>query len=91
MDTVAISVDLPEETLRELDALAERNRQSRSDCVRQAIERLLQQARLTALPVEDEVLSKEEEASIAEGQAEICRGEVVAWQEAKRRLLAQNR
>ena len=90
MDTVAISVELPEETVRELDALAASKDCSRDEMLRQAVDRLVWQARAAAIPAEDEELTPEEEAGIAEGLAEIERGETVPWEEVKRKLFARS-
>ena len=90
MDTVAISVNLPEETVRELDALAESKHCSRSELVQEAVDRIVWQARAATIPDEDEELTPEEEAGIAEGLAEIERGETVPWEEVKRKLLARD-
>lgn len=90
MDTVTISIDLPEETVRELDALAESRHCSRSEVLQQAIDRAVWQARIADIPDEDEELTPEEEAGIAEGLAEIERGETVPWEEVKRKLFARN-
>ena len=90
MGTVAISVDLPEETVRELDALAASKHQSRSQVVQEAVDRIVWQARAAAIPYDDEELTPEEEAGIAEGLAQIERGETVPWEEVKRKLLARN-
>lgn len=90
MDTVAISVELPEETVRELDALAASRHCSRAEMLKQAVDRIVWQARVATIPAEDEELTPEEEAGIAEGLAEIERGETVPWEEVKRKLLARN-
>ena len=53
MDTVAISVDLPEETVRDLDALAASKHQSRSQVVQEAVDRVVRQARIDS--IDDEI------------------------------------
>jgi predicted transcriptional regulator len=90
MDTVTISIDLPEATVRELDALAESRHCSRAELVQRAVDRIVWQARAAAIPADDEELTPKEEAGIAEGLAEIERGQTVPWEEVKRKLFARN-
>lgn len=88
MDTVAISVNLPEETVRDLDALAESKQQSRAEVVREAVDRIVLQARIDSIPMDDP--TPDEIEAIARGREARERGETVPWEDVKRRLLAQN-
>lgn len=87
MDTVAISIDLPKETVRELDALAESRHQSRADVLREAVDRIVWQARVDAIPEDDP--TPDEIAALERGRRAHERGETVPWEDVKRRLLAQ--
>jgi len=88
MDTVAISVDLPEETVRDLDALAASKQQSRSQVVQEAVDRVVRQARIDSIPADDP--TPDEVAAIERGRKARERGDLVSWEDVKRRLLAQN-
>ncbi len=84
MDTVAISIDLPEETVRELDALAASKHCSRAEVLQDAIERIARQARIDAIPEDDP--TPDEIAAIERGQEAYARGEYVTLEEVLRDL-----
>ena len=79
MDTVAISIDLPEETVRELDALAESKHCSRAEVLKQAVDRIVLQARIDAIPEDDP--TPDEIAAIERGREAYARGEYVSLEE----------
>ena len=79
METVAISLELPEETVRELDALAKSKHCSRAEVVQEAVDRIVWQARIAAIPEEDP--TPDEGAAIARARAEFARGEYVSLEE----------
>jgi predicted transcriptional regulator len=84
MDTVAISVELPEETVRELDALAASRHCSRSEMLKQAVDRIVWQARIDAIPEDDP--TPDEVAAIERGRKAHARGETVSLEEVLRDL-----
>ena len=79
METVAISLELPEETVRELDALAKSKHCSRAEVVQEAVDKIVWQARIAAIPEDDP--TPDEVAAIARARAVFARGEYVSLEE----------
>ena len=87
METVAISLELPEETVRELDALAQSKHCSRAEVVQEAVDKIALQARIAAIPEDDP--TPDEVAAIERGRIARERGELVDWEDVKRRLFSE--
>jgi predicted transcriptional regulator len=79
-----ISVSVPDELLPQIDAAARRERRSRSELIREALQRYLAADRGRIIPLDD--AQSDEVEAIRRGRAELERGEFVRLEDLQREL-----